>query len=101
MLEDAVLDAGESWSGIELEAEEDADAPDDSGVEVAGVVDAFVEVTDCVGVEASMVLEADSDGEVSVDEATTGIDEGVEVLDEEDCSRSIDCRRGCSARGRV
>lgn len=47
-----------------------------------------MEVTDCVVVEAVEVLEADSGVDV-VDVATVGVDEGVEVLEEEDCVRSV------------
>ena len=51
---------------------------DCAGVEVAGAVDVLVEVADCIVVEVGVVLDVDS-----------GVDEGVEVLDEEDCVRLV------------
>jgi len=79
----------ESRSGVELDDDEEANESEDNGVEVVAVVDAFVEATDCVVVEVGVVLEADSGVDV-VEIATVGVDDGVEILDEEDCVRSVD-----------
>lgn len=83
-VEDAVVDAEESRSGVELDGEEDANEFNDDGVEVVGVVDALVEVVGCIVVEVEAVLEADSDVDV-VDVTTGGVDEVVE----DDCVRSV------------
>jgi hypothetical protein len=58
--------------------EETVEVVDCAGVEVAGAVDVLVEVADCIVVEVGVVLDVDS-----------GVDEGVEVLDEEDCVRLV------------
>jgi hypothetical protein len=71
-----------------LGTEEDANEFND-GVDVVNVAEPFVEVADCVVVEAGVVLETDSGVEGVVDVATAGVDEGVEVLDEEACARSV------------
>jgi hypothetical protein len=67
-LEDAVVDAEES----------------SKGVEVAGVVDASVDIADCTTVKVGTVVEVDSDD--VVDGVTMGI---VEEAVEEDCVRSV------------
>lgn len=86
-VEDAVVEAEERRRGVELELE-DTNEFDNDGVDVAGVAEAFVEVADSGVVEIGEVLEADSDVDVA-DGATTGVDEAVGVLDEEDCIKSV------------
>ena len=57
---------------------------------MAGGVDAVVEVVDCIVVEVGAVFKVDSSVDI-VDVATTGgVDEGVDVLGEEDAVLEVE-----------